>query len=95
METDIKKVTMLMWEKKEMPKRIYDKENKIWKNTGELEEKTVYTFRDGYGSTLTLYAGNEYRELEGKLVNIHAEIEQREWQGKKTTRVKIREINQA
>lgn len=92
MNIDIKNVKMLMWEKKDMPERNYNKEKKEWEDTGKNIEKTLYTFRDEFGSTLTLYADNSYRDLEGKQVTIGAEIDQREFQGKKTTRIKILEV---
>lgn len=86
---------MLMWEKKEMPDREYNKDSKMWIDTGKMIEKTLYTFRGNNGNVIVLYGSNEFREYEGRDVKILVEINQREWQGKRNTRVKLLDVNPA
>lgn len=88
--------TLAMWEKREMPKRKLNKETKEWEDTGEIEERTIYTFRSDEGSVLKLYCTEpRFRELEGSNVIVSIIIQQTEFQGKSRTQVKITNVEKS
>lgn len=82
--TQDKDVSLLMWEKTLMPESIMvDDEatkKKIFKKTGSKIEMTTYTLRDGFGDKLVLLSkNNDFRNLEGKRVQIILEVKRDEF----------------
>lgn len=89
MEATLKGLKMVMYELKEMPERIYNKETKVWDSTGKTEQRYYYTFRDILGKTINFYGPEDLKSLEGKDCDVQVVLEQREFQGNKTIRVKM------
>lgn len=71
---EIANVTLKMWEKTMMPKS--EKIDGKFVKTGEKEEQTTLTFTDQLGSKLVFLTSEpKYRELEGKLGDLHLALE--------------------
>lgn len=68
-------MTLVLWEKRELPKSIKNDKG-VWEKTGEKEEFTFYTFRDEFGDALKfLQKGDSLRHLEGSDVQVTLGIE--------------------
>lgn len=87
-----KEMTLMMWSKNEMKERTKDPQTGEWKDTGRTEEKTKYYLRDEFGDTLEFISGNEYREMEGSLVEVNMDISFNDFQNKNV--VKLDSITQ-
>lgn len=74
MNTTIKNVILVMFEKTMMPDSMYSEEQKKYVKTGNKTERTTYTFRDEFGTKLVFLAGNEYRALERESVDLDIEL---------------------
>ena len=70
----IKGLTLVMWEKTMMPDSNYDSATKQWIKTGSLTEKTTYVLRDEFGSKIVFLSGNDFRKLEGKIVDVEVKL---------------------
>jgi len=77
--SQVEDVKLLMWEKTEMPESSMEKDanNKtVFKKTGKMTEMTTYTFRNGFGEKLVILSKyNNYRELEGKVVDLVLDVQ--------------------
>jgi len=88
MLTQVKGMTLKMWEKTMMPKKALNKETQKWEKTGEKEERTTYTFLDEFGDKLVFLGGNEYRDFEGEEVAITLDIAYNNFERKTTVSLK-------
>lgn len=87
MVVELKNVEFKMWEKLEMDESSYNKETKSFVKTGKKEEKTTYILRDLVGDKLVLLGNNDYRNLEGKRVDVQLDLVHDEF--KKINRIKF------
>jgi len=70
----IENLKLIMAEKSDLPERKQG-EGGEWEKTGKTIEKTTYTLKDVLSSEkLVFLAGNDYRILEGKDVDIQVDI---------------------
>jgi len=72
-------MTLVMWEKVDMPVSIKDEATGKWVKTKETEERTRYYLRDEFGEKLEFLAGNEYRDMEGTSVQLTLGIQYNDW----------------
>jgi len=84
----------MMWKRVKLNEREKNEEGK-WVNTGEKVEMTEYTFRDEFGDTLVVLGSNEYRELEGREVELTLGINQRSFEGKTTNSLTVQAVTPA
>lgn len=92
MHVKLPEMQLVLWEKQEMPDRKKDEKTGEWVSTGQTIEKTLYTFRDEFGEVLKFFADNEYREMEGSMVTITANIIYNDY--KRQNQVKLEHIEQ-
>jgi len=80
-------VKLLMWEKVEMPASVAEKDSSgktVFRKTGGMVEMTNYIFRDSFGTTLEIQSkNNDYRTLEGEIVDIQVDISRNDCPGTK------------
>lgn len=82
----IPQLQMVMWSKKELKEREKGPDGE-WRDTGRTIDKTEYTLRDEFGDVIKFIADNEYRPLEGEMVEVTLGIEFNEWQNKNTVKL--------
>jgi len=80
-------MTLVLWEKRELPKSIKN-EKGVWEKTGEKEEFTLYTFRDDFGDVLKfLQRGDGLRMYENSDVQITLALEWDDYNNKNTMKL--------
>lgn len=86
-------MTLVLWEKKELPERLKNSVTGEWEKTGKMNEMTVYTFRDEFGETLKFMMQDEgYRKWENSEVEITLGITYDDYNN--VNKLKIDSINQ-
>lgn len=95
MLVNLNKVRLAMFQRLVLPKRKLNPATNLWEKDGDLtEERTIYTLRDEFGDTLEVIGKNDFRSFEGKDVNVQLDVVQKEFQGKKTTKLAIGSITE-
>lgn len=92
----LQNVKLVMFERTMMPESTMKEVDgkKSFVKTGSEVEMTTYTFRDGMGDKfVTLSKNNDYRSLEGKLVDIELDIKLNEFTRKPQLKLaSVREV---
>jgi len=81
-------MTLVLWEKRELPKSIKNESTGKWEKTNEREEFTLYTFRDEFGDVLKfLQKGDGLRYMENSDVQLTLAIEWDDYNNKNTMKL--------
>jgi len=80
-------VTMVLWEKRELPKSTKDDKGN-WVKTGEKEEFTVYTFRDEFGDVLKFMTkDNDLRHFENSDLELYLSVTYDDYNNKNVVKI--------
>jgi len=80
-------VTMVLWEKRELPKSVKN-EKGVWEKTGGIEEFTVYTFRDEFGDVLKFMTkDNDLRHFENSELELFLNVSYDDYNNKNVVKI--------